>query len=117
MPLDDFVGRQGPIRQLCDVLLGKTPAGQLAVMSIEGPGGIGKSKLFHHVRETMISPEEMTERRYLTLSLQGDPSASDGVTFALASGFDGLLDSASGAGLEIRTSRRIFPNADRALSA
>ena len=44
----------------------------LTVQSIEGPGGIGKTYLFDHVRTT----NDLSNRNYLTLRIDGsDPSA------------------------------------------
>src|ERR1017187_7726323 len=48
--VDHFVGRQDAVARLKDLLTGVQKAtGKVTVLSIEGPGGIGKTCLFDHV--------------------------------------------------------------------
>ena len=63
----DFVGRTDPVRKLRGWLLGEGVPKPLGIVSISGPGGIGKTFLLDHA---LASPG-VDERHYLRLRLGG----------------------------------------------
>ncbi len=74
MSVGHFVGRNDAVKRVQDVLTGReaAPDGNLTILSIEGPGGIGKTCLFDHA----IRGLDLGSRNYLTLRTNGsDPSA------------------------------------------
>ena len=62
-----FVGRVDPVRRLRAWLLGEGVPKPLGIVSISGPGGMGKTFLLDH---TLASPD-IDERHYLRLRLGG----------------------------------------------
>ena len=71
---NSFVGRVDAVKEIEEVLVSSDrDEGRLAVQSIEGSGGIGKSYLLDHVMRTT----DLHSLNYLTLRLNGnDQSAS-----------------------------------------
>jgi hypothetical protein len=63
----DFVGRVDPVRKLRGWLLGEGVPRPLGIVSISGPGGIGKTFLLDHA----LASSDVDERRYLRLRLGG----------------------------------------------
>jgi len=63
----DFVGRADPIAKLSTWLREEPARGSLAIGSISGPGGVGKSFLLGHVLRSI----DLSSRNFLTLRLQG----------------------------------------------
>ena len=63
----NFIGRDDPARKLASWLRGEGPVQPLRIVSISGPGGVGKSFLFEHVSETA----NLSARNYLRLSVSG----------------------------------------------
>ena len=89
MSRTSFVGRQDATRHLLAVLRGEENApGKLSVLSVEGPGGIGKTFLFDHV----LATNDLSERKYLTLRVDGG-SGEDSVH--LFSSVDRMVTAAS----------------------
>jgi len=68
MSPDTFVGRKDVAKQLESVLKGESRRGSLTVQSIEGPGGIGKTKLFDHV----LDSTDLHDRQYLCIRIDGN---------------------------------------------
>lgn len=77
MAHDFFVGRDGPISQLKQLLENENQKQKLVVQSIEGPGGIGKSALLQHALETA----DIARKKYLVLRISGNEIANKN-TFA-----------------------------------
>lgn len=63
----DFVGRADPVAKVTAWLRNEPERGPLAIASISGPGGVGKSSLLAHV----LRNTELREQSFLTLRLQG----------------------------------------------
>ncbi len=110
MAVDHFVGRQDAVHRLADVLTGRERAsGMLTVQSIEGPGGIGKTYLFDHVRTT----NDLSNRNYLTLRIDGsDPSAR-----SLVRSIARMVKDAQADAIRDRPSGYYFPSVDRVTKA
>src|SRR5437763_295481 len=69
MAAEHFVGRSADVARLAAVLTGRESTdGKLTVLSVEGPGGIGKTCLFDHV----LGATDLADRRYLTLRVDGN---------------------------------------------
>ena len=66
-PPSEFVGRADPAATLLSWLRDEPKSGQLAIGSISGAGGVGKSSLLEHVLRTA----DLRDRKFLTLRLQG----------------------------------------------
>lgn len=102
MSTEHFVGRKSAAKQLQSVLIGEKKAGgNLAIQSIEGPGGIGKTCLFDHVADGV----DLTNRNYLTLRIDGNSLSADTVEQAIV----GLIDSAQANTILNHTPRYYFP--------
>ena len=102
MSTEHFVGRKNAAKQLQSVLIGEKKAGgNLAIQSIEGPGGIGKTCLFDHVADGV----DLTSRNYLTLRIDGNSLSVNTVEQAIVS----LIDSAKANTILNHTPRYYFP--------
>lgn len=102
MSTEHFVGRKNAAKQLQSVLIGeKKSGGNLAIQSIEGPGGIGKTCLFDHVADGI----DLTSRNYLILRIDGNSLSVDTVEQAVI----GLIDSATAKVSLNHTPRYYFP--------
>lgn len=94
MEVKDYVGRLEQSKALTEVLRGKTKGdGSLTIQSIEGPGGIGKTTLFEHVRRNT----QLSDRGYLRLSVRGQDSGGKGPfqtvsTLINSASIDGVAD-------------------------
>lgn len=77
MSQDFFVGRDGPISQLKNLLENENQKQKLIIQSIEGPGGIGKSALLQHALEVA----DIAQKKYLVLRISGNEILSKN-TFA-----------------------------------
>ncbi|HVJ82555.1 MAG TPA: hypothetical protein VNC50_15910 [Planctomycetia bacterium] len=104
MAKETFVGRQGDLQKLQKVLLGENRArGALSLLSIEGPGGIGKTALFDHAMAT----SHLTPRRYLTLRLASRDNLTAAGPFAI---IDSLASSARAEAIANKPAGFYFPN-------
>jgi hypothetical protein len=107
---ETFVGRQADVAKIQRVLLGESRAkGSLSVMSVEGPGGIGKTALFDHaLKSTHVGP-----RRFLTMrvSTKENPDAATPFTF-----IDTMISGAKADAIADKPAGHYFPNARLALS-
>jgi predicted NAD-dependent protein-ADP-ribosyltransferase YbiA (DUF1768 family) len=108
---ETFVGRKADVAKIQKVLSGEHRAkGSLSVMSIEGPGGIGKTALFDHtVHSTHLGP-----RRFLTMriSTKENPQAATPFTF-----IDTMISTAKADAIADKPAGHYFPHAKLALSA
>jgi hypothetical protein len=106
-----FVGRDTAVAKLTAVLQGRLSAsGKLAILSIEGPGGIGKTCLFDHVMQT----SDFTSRKYLCLRVDcGGSLLSAGLLPVMSR----LVDSARSAPTLVKPAGYYFPAAKRTLTA
>ena len=111
LPGETFVGRKADVAKIQKVLSGEHRAkGSLSVMSIEGPGGIGKTALFDHTQHsTHLAP-----RRFLTLrvSTRENPHAATPFTF-----LDTMISTAKADAISDKPAGHYFPHAKLALSA
>ncbi|WP_146010664.1 hypothetical protein [Halomonas heilongjiangensis] len=106
MITEHFVGRKNAVKQLQSVLTGdKKSGGNLAIQSIEGPGGIGKTCLFDHAADGV----DLTSRNYLTLRIDGNSLSTDAVEQAVV----GLIDSAKANAIRNHMPRYYFPTVQR----
>lgn len=78
-----FVGREDVTGRLRAVLRGEACAngGSLSILSIEGPGGIGKTSFFDHVRDGT----DLEARNYLVLRIGGSGDTRHSVHGAIKS--------------------------------
>jgi hypothetical protein len=87
----DFVGRADPVARVTAWLRNEPERDPLAIASISGPGGVGKSSLLAHV----LRNTELHDRSFLTLRLQGidgSRTLTDLVTRDLIRGYQDLID-------------------------
>lgn len=73
-----FVGRKNDVERFREWLQGQGWVGKVAVISIEGPGGVGKSTLCEHALE----PEALAARGYLRADIAGQDDPSDPSSFS-----------------------------------
>jgi hypothetical protein len=90
-PQASFVGRADPLRRLKSWLMGEHQIAPLAIASMSGPGGIGKTFLLDHV----LRDPEVGGRGYLVLRLQGSDRPR---TLAQALAFDLITSHKDGDG-------------------
>ena len=108
MSVENFVGRNDAVKRVQDVLMGREAAdGNLTVLSIEGPGGIGKTYLFNHA----IGCVDLTNRNYLVL--RNDGSDSDPSARTLVRAVARMVDGASAEVIRGKPSGYYFPSVDR----
>jgi len=104
MTVEHFVGRHDTVTRLGAVLSGRERAkGKLAIQSIEGSGGIGKTSLLDHV----LATSDLSDRNYLTLRINGndDPSAGN-----LVRAVAGMVNSAEAEAIRHRPPGYYFPS-------
>ena len=107
MAVEHFVGRQDAVRHLRDTLTGHNQAGRkLAVQSIEGPGGIGKTYLFDYVVDTT----SLSDRNFLTLKINGDVDGNDPSARTLVRSVARLVESAKADAIRRKPSGFYFPS-------
>src|SRR5438034_1294126 len=88
VPATAFVGRERPVERLHEVLDGRPfGGGKLTILSIEGPGGVGKTRLLDHV----LVGGRFTHRNYLVMRLDGGANT---VSAGLFGGVSRLVNSA-----------------------
>jgi hypothetical protein len=106
MGVEHFVGRNDAVKRVQDVLKGREVAdSKLTVLSIEGPGGIGKTFLYEHA----VAGVDLTDREYLTLRADGsDPSAR-----TLVRAVARMVDGADAGAIRDRPSGYYFPSVDQ----
>jgi hypothetical protein len=73
-----FVGRKNDVERIRDWVRGHGWVGKVAAISIEGPGGVGKSTLCEHALE----PEEVAARGYLRADIAGQEDPADTSVFS-----------------------------------
>jgi len=106
MAVEHFVGRQDAVMHLRDTLTGHNHAARkLAVQSIEGPGGIGKTYLFDHVANTT----SLSGRNFLTLKINGNVDGNDPFARTLVRSVARLVDSAKADAIHRKPSGFYFP--------
>jgi hypothetical protein len=104
------VGRQSDIAKIKKVLLGENRSrGQLSIMSIEGPGGIGKTALFEHA----AGASHLAPRRYLQLKVSSRGSAR----ITPSGMMEDLIKSAKSPAIESKSVGHFFPHTLKAVSA
>jgi hypothetical protein len=109
MPHGAFVGRSDAVEALTQVLNGSCAGpGKLGVLSIEGPGGIGKTSLLDHVLQT----RDFSDRQYLQLRADGGITTSESGYLA---GLNHLVDSAYGPALQDKPAGHYFPSSKKTL--
>jgi len=108
---ETFVGRQADAARIKKVLMGENRAkGSLSVMSIEGPGGIGKTVLFDHAH----AAAHLGPRKFLTLRISTRENPQSATPFSL---LDTMLSSAKGEAIADKPAGHYFPKAKEALAA
>ena len=109
MPETSFVGRRDAAGRLLAVLRGddRSP-GKLSVLSVEGPGGIGKTFLLDHVPAT----NDLSGRNYLTLRVDGGAA---GKSVDLFSGVGRMVNAASALAIRGRAAGYYFSPTKRVL--
>jgi len=108
---ETFVGRQADAAKIKKVLMGENRAkGSLSVMSIEGPGGIGKTVLFDHA----YAAAHLGPRRFLTMRISTRENPQWATPFSL---IDSMVSSAKAEAIAGKPAGHYFPNAKQALSA
>ena len=114
MAVEHFVGRQDAVRHLADLLTGLNRGGRkLAVQSIEGPGGIGKTYLFDHVVDT----SNLSDRNFLTLKINGHVDDDDPSARSLVRSVARLVESAEADAIRHKPSGFYFPAVGRVIRA
>lgn len=73
-----FVGRKNDLQRIREWVLGYGWTGKLNAISIEGPGGVGKSTLCEHALE----PDELATRGYLRATIAGQDDPSDASVYS-----------------------------------
>ena len=103
MSVEHFVGRNDAVKRVQDVLTGQDHAadGNLTVLSIEGPGGIGKTYLFDHAFRGV----DLSDRNYLILRANGGDLSDRPVAR--------MVDRASAEVIRGKPSGYYFPSVDR----
>lgn len=71
--MNNYVGRTSAVGQLTAFLDASQPRKGLSILSVEGPGGIGKTALLDHV---LGSRSGIEGNRYLVLRISGRPDAA-----------------------------------------
>lgn len=103
-----FVGRRAELDRLREILAGQGSAHpRVSVLSIEGPGGVGKTRLFEHILGTTC----LAERQYLCMKVDGNDPASDALVPTLAR----LVKSAQARPIQGEPPGYYFPTVDRAI--
>jgi hypothetical protein len=69
--MDTFVGRDNPVRMIRDELTDLNSQRHIRILSISGPGGVGKTFLLAHV----LSELDLSHLRYLPLRVDGNTSS------------------------------------------
>lgn len=69
--MDTFVGREDPVANICAELRVPTRDQRVHIVSISGPGGVGKSFLLDHV----LSQLDLSKLQYLPLRINGNTSS------------------------------------------
>jgi hypothetical protein len=109
MSRTSFVGRQDATRHLLAALRGEESApGKLSVLSVEGPGGIGKTFLFDHV----LATNDLSEGKYLTLRVDG---GAGGDSVHLFPGVDRMVNAASAPAIRGRPAGYYFAQTKQVL--
>lgn len=105
-----FVGRQNQAEQLGAILRGKeTPkTGKLGILSIEGPGGIGKTRFFEHVYDKA----QLQDRNFLVMRISGSVDSRKSVLHAIR----GLVESSASPDLAPKPAGGYFPSLATALT-
>ncbi len=83
-----FVGRSNDLERIRAWVEGQDWIGNVAAISVEGPGGVGKSTLVEHA----LAPDDVAARGYLRATIAGQDDPSDASIF---SWFERLVASAS----------------------
>lgn len=106
-----FVGREDAAARLAAVLRGETKSssGPLSILSIEGPGGIGKTAFFDHV----LSKTDLEDRNYLVMRIGGHGEIRHSARHAIRS----LVSQATGKHLPAKAAGSYFPSLTEALTA
>jgi hypothetical protein len=82
-----FVGRKNDVQRIREWVQGYGWVGKVNAISIEGPGGVGKSTLCEHA----LGPEDLAARGYLRAEIAGQDDPSDASVF---SWFERLVNAA-----------------------
>ena len=69
--MNTFVGRDNPVREIHGELTDLNSQRNIRILSISGPGGVGKTFLVDHV----ISKLDLPALNYLTLRIDGNTSS------------------------------------------
>ncbi|MGH7960404.1 MAG: ATP-binding protein [Candidatus Binatia bacterium] len=69
--MNTFVGRDNPVRMIRDELTGINSREHVRILSISGPGGVGKTFLLDHV----LSELDLSDLHYLPLRVDGNTSS------------------------------------------
>lgn len=104
-----FVGRKNTAKYLESVLRGDTKSkfGALTVLSIEGPGGVGKTSFFEHVRDGL----NLDFRKFLVMRIGGNGDSRKSVLHAIRT----LIESAHNKELPQKPAGFYFPTLTAAL--
>jgi hypothetical protein len=70
--MDTFVGRDNPVHSIRNELSDLQPHGHIRILSISGPGGVGKTFLLNHA----LSELDLLTLRYLPLRVDGNTSSA-----------------------------------------
>ncbi|WP_337319811.1 hypothetical protein [Variovorax sp. CCNWLW186] len=106
-----FVGRQDSAARLKAVLRGeeRSRSGKLSVLSVEGPGGIGKTSFFDHVSQEI----DLDARNFLVVRIGGNGDTGKSVQHAVRS----LTAQPSSKNLPLRPPGAYFPGLLEAVTA
>jgi len=69
--MDTFVGRRDPVQAIRDELTGPSSQGRVRILSVSGPGGVGKTFLLDHV----LSQLDLQILNFLPLRVDGNTSS------------------------------------------
>jgi hypothetical protein len=108
MSQNHFIGREDGLNRLKEFFQGNS---KLSILSIEGPGGIGKTTLFEH----MMGQVEFDSQKLLTLHIDGNKLASNNLQSAISKVIDGAKF--KDISKKYKTPRELFPNVQSILAS
>ncbi|MGD9851058.1 MAG: ATP-binding protein [Nitrospirales bacterium] len=70
--MSTFVGRESPVEDIRRAIIDASPKSKVRIISVSGPGGVGKSFMLDHV----LSDLDLSHHKYLQLRVDGNTSSA-----------------------------------------